>query len=75
MIPCARPVSKADKHHLTGKPTALMRQLVRICETGGQILDPFAGSGTTLVAAGLEGYAWAGIEISQHYSDVALARL
>lgn len=44
-------VRKPDKHHLTGKPTELMRQLVRICETDGRVLDPFAGSGTTLVAA------------------------
>ncbi|NJC46236.1 UNVERIFIED_ORG: site-specific DNA-methyltransferase (adenine-specific) [Xanthomonas campestris] len=33
-------VRKADKHHLTGKPTDLRRQLVKICETGGRILDP-----------------------------------
>ncbi|MBB5861932.1 hypothetical protein GGR69_003642 [Xanthomonas arboricola] len=33
-------VRKADKHHLTGKPADLMRQLVKICETGGRILDP-----------------------------------
>lgn len=40
-------VRKADKHHLTGKPNELMRQLVRICEADGRVLDPFAGSGTT----------------------------
>ncbi len=68
-------VRKADKHHLTGKPTDLMRQLVRICEEGGRILDPFAGSGTTLVAAGQEGYAWTGIEMTKHYFNVAASRL
>jgi site-specific DNA-methyltransferase (adenine-specific) len=68
-------VRKADKHHMTGKPTDLMRQLVRICETGGRILDPFAGSGTTLVAADLEGYGWTGIEMTGHYHDVARSRL
>ncbi|AOY62082.1 MULTISPECIES: DNA-methyltransferase [Xanthomonas] len=68
-------VRKADKHHLTGKPTELMRQLVRICEAGGRILDPFAGSGTTLVAAELEGYGWTGVELTSHYSDVARTRL
>ena len=47
---------KADKHHMTGKPTNLMRQLVRICEEGGRILDPFAGSGSALVAAELGGH-------------------
>ncbi len=69
------PVRRADKHHMTGKPTALMRQLVRICEQGGRIIDPFAGSGTTLLAAQLEGYTWVGCEMTQHYSDVARERL
>ena len=69
------PVRKADKHHMTGKPTALMRQLVRICEPGGRILDPFAGSGTTLVAAQLEGYRWAGCEMTSHYAGIAQERL
>ena len=69
------PVRRADKHHMTGKPTALMRQLVRICEEGGRILDPFAGSGTTLLAAQLEGYTWVGCEMTQHYADVARERL
>ncbi|MEA0694240.1 site-specific DNA-methyltransferase [Xanthomonas campestris pv. campestris] len=68
-------VRKADKHHLTGKPTELMRQLVRICESGGRILDPFAGSGTTLVSAAQEGYAYTGIEMAEHYCKVARARI
>lgn len=68
-------VRKADKHHMTGKPTDLMRQLVRICEQGGRIIDPFAGSGTTLVAADAEGYRWTGIEMTKHYFEVAQARL
>ena len=69
------PVRKADKLHMTGKPTPLMRQLVRICETGGRILDPFAGSGTTLVAAQQEGYNWTGIEMTDHYAEVTRERL
>ncbi|WP_031421399.1 DNA-methyltransferase [Xanthomonas euvesicatoria] len=68
-------VRKADKHHLTGKPTELMRQLVRICEAGGRVLDPFAGSGTTLIAAQLEGYNWTGVEITRHYASSAISRL
>jgi len=73
-------VRQKDKHHMTGKPTALMRQLVHICErrsdgTGGLILDPFAGSGTTLVAAALEGYRAIGCELSEHYYQVARERL
>ncbi|WP_108784847.1 DNA-methyltransferase, partial [Xanthomonas fragariae] len=68
-------VRKADKHHLTGKPTELMRQLVRICEAGGHVLDPFAGSGTTLLAAELEGLKWTGIELTQHYTEISSGRL
>ncbi|MDF5865354.1 DNA methyltransferase [Pseudomonas aeruginosa] len=60
---------------MTGKPTEVMRQLVRICEPGGRILDPFAGSGTTLVAAELEGYAWTGCELTEDYYQVAAGRL
>ncbi|GEM_PF-1925189 len=57
-------VRKADNHHMIGKPTDLIRQLVRICEEGGRILDPLAGSGTPLVGAAAEGYEWLGIEMT-----------
>ncbi len=60
------PVRRTDKYHMTGKPTELMRQVVRICERGGRILDPFAGSGTTLLAAQEEGYGWTGCELTDH---------
>jgi site-specific DNA-methyltransferase (adenine-specific) len=35
------PVRMADKHHVTGKPTAVMQRLVQICPPGGVVLDPF----------------------------------
>lgn len=69
------PVRKADKFHMTGKPTALMREVVKICERGGTILDPFAGSGTTLVAAAMEGFGWMGSEMLEHNVQVASERL
>lgn len=68
-------VRRDDELHMTGKPTDLMRQVVRICEAGGRILDPFAGSGTTLLAAHLEGHAWTGIELTQHYFELTRSRL
>lgn len=68
-------VRRDDKLHMTGKPTELMRQVVRICEAGGRILDPFAGSGTTLVAAQLEGFTWTGCEVTEHYAQVARERV
>ncbi|PAU61950.1 adenine methyltransferase [Pseudomonas sp. PIC25] len=69
------PVRKADKFHMTGKPTALMRQVVKICERGGVVLDPFAGSGTTLVAAAMEGFGWLGSEMLKHNITVTQERL
>jgi len=68
-------VKAADKFHVTGKPTELMRSLVKICPPGGVVLDPFAGSGTTLVAAEREGYQWVGCEMSEDYHRVASERL
>jgi site-specific DNA-methyltransferase (adenine-specific) len=39
------------KQHIAGKPVELMQDIVRLCPPGGLILDPFAGSGTTGLAA------------------------
>lgn len=64
-------VKKADKLHITGKPTELMRQLVRMVPPGGTILDPFGGSGTTANAAALEGRQAITFEISDEYCQVA----
>lgn len=64
-----------DKHHLTGKPTPLMREVVKICAPGGLILDPFAGSATTGVAALLEGFRFLGFERDAHYAAVSRERL
>jgi len=52
-----------------------MRQLVQICESGGRILDPFAGSGTTLLAALEQGYGWFGVEMTHKYAEVAQTRM
>jgi site-specific DNA-methyltransferase (adenine-specific) len=69
------PVKQADKFHLTGKPTPLMVDLLRIVAPGGVVLDPFAGSGTTGVAAVQSGYAFTGIEMSVDYHAIARRRL
>ena len=57
-------VSPNERQHQTQKPLSVMRELVKICVPGGRILDPFAGSGTTLEAARLEGYEAVGVELS-----------
>lgn len=61
--------------HLTEKPLELMREVVKITEPGGRILDPFAGSGTTVLAALMEGYSAVGIEDSAHYARRAQERM
>ena len=60
------------KQHLTGKPLALMEDLLQIIEAGGTVLDPFAGSGTTLVAARNLGLDFVGIESSEVNCGIAI---
>jgi site-specific DNA-methyltransferase (adenine-specific) len=63
------------KLHMTGKPLKLMEEVLRIVEPGGRVLDPFAGSGTTLLAARNLGLQATGIEASETYFEVAEERL
>ena len=60
---------------MTQKPLELKRALVRICEPGGCILDPYVGSGSTLEAARLEGYGAVGIEVNEEIAGTAGTRL
>lgn len=59
--------------HPTAKPQAFLRQLIRASLPTGQgvVLDPFAGSGTTLAAAEALGAAGIGVEIDREYWQVA----
>jgi DNA modification methylase len=62
--------------HPTVKPAALVRDAILDCShRNGIVLDAFAGSGTTLVAAEQTGRRGFGIEIDPHYCDVILRRL
>jgi hypothetical protein len=62
--------------HTTVKPLALMQWLVRlVTPPGGTVLDPFAGSGTTLAAALREDMTAIGIEQHEPYAQLCVQRL
>lgn len=64
----ATKTDRADSKHPTVKPIALLRYLTRlVTPPGGAVLDPFAGSGTTLQAAAEEGFLSLGIEREADY--------
>lgn len=76
---CAKASSEdrgPGNNHPTVKPVSLMRWLVRLitCESS-IVLDPFMGSGSTLVAAKLEGRKAIGIEMDENYAKIAVERL
>jgi len=76
---CAK-ASKAERgnknNHPTVKPIKLMEYLVRlVTPKEGIVLEPFAGSGTTLIACKQQGFNYIGIEREQEYCDIAEARL
>ena len=53
-----------------------MRELIRVYSNPGQlVLSPFAGSGTDLIAAEIEGRRSIGFELNQDYYDEAVARI
>lgn len=79
---CAKP-SKAERHagidgqnvHPTVKPVELMRWLIRlVTPPGGTVLDPHIGSGTTAVAAVLEGFDVIGIDSDEEGTYLPVAR-
>lgn len=76
VIAVQRQHSAGIKNHPTEKPVQLIRQLIESSSLFGEIvLDPFAGSGSTLVAASLEGRKAIGIELEEKYCEIAVRRL
>ncbi len=71
-----RTAKEVKNHHPTVKPLALMRYLVRlVTPSGGVVLDPFCGSGSTLVAAIQEGFRPVGIDLDEAYCEIAWKRV
>lgn len=71
-----RPNNPNSNNHPTVKPLALMEYLIKmVTPKGGVVLDPFAGSGSTLVAAKQNGFDYIGIELTAEYIPIIEARL
>ena len=65
-----------DTAHPTVKPLDLMRYLVKlVTPPGGTVLEPFAGSGTTLEACVVEGFNVIGIELTEDYLPLIVQRV
>ncbi|MFK4473714.1 DNA modification methylase [Paenibacillus sp. RC73] len=76
----SKKASKRDRGvgntHPTVKPTDLMAWLVRlVTPPGGTVLDPFAGSGSTLVSAKREGFGFIGVEREPEYVEIIRSRV
>jgi site-specific DNA-methyltransferase (adenine-specific) len=64
-----------DREHQTQKPVDVMRKLCQIVPHGGTVLDPFMGSGTTGVAAVIEGRRFIGVEMVETHLQTADRRI
>ena len=74
--PQAERVTIDGEAHLTVKPQSVMEWLVKMSTLPGQtILDPFAGSGSTLVAAKSSGRAAIGFELLETHADISRTRV
>ena len=75
--PKASPAERKGNPHPTVKPLKLMEYLVKLVKQPSRnlILDPFAGSGSILIACQMLGIPCIGIELSEEYCEIAAKRL
>lgn len=67
---------RKNRVHPTQKPLELMDRIVRLFTNPGDVIvDPFAGSGTTLIAAKNAGRDYIGCDLEESYVSIALDRL
>ena len=64
-----------EGHFATFPPELPKRCILAGCPEGGTVLDPFAGSGTTLMVAKQLGRKWIGIELNPEYAQMATRRV
>jgi DNA modification methylase len=70
------PLSKCREAHFAVFPESLVETcLLAGCPSGGTVLDPFLGSGTTAVVAQKLGRSWLGIDCAEEYCEMARLRL
>lgn len=76
VIEAEKPVKEIYNSHLTVKPVSLIETLIKLFSKEGQtVLDPFMGSGTTLLATRNTGRFGIGIEINKEYYGIAEKRV
>ena len=70
-------MGEVENRHPTVKPLSLMVYLARLSATptGGLVLDPFMGSGTTGMACKKVGREFIGIELDEGYFEIAKRRI
>lgn len=75
--PCNRGSTAKQNFHPCVKPLALMDYLCKLTKTptGGIVLDPFAGSGSTICSAIRTGRPWVAIEMDEDYVKIIKARI
>ena len=64
----------SKRKHPAQKPVDLLQALIRKHKDVNTVLDPFAGSGSTLVAALTSGVHYTGIELNEEYVEIAISR-
>lgn len=75
VVPFCRPHGDETKYgHPTPKPVGLLMELIRRCPDG-VVVDPFAGSGATLMACRKLGRRCIGVELEERYCEGAVKRL
>lgn len=72
VIQCGR---TGNIHHTTEKPVELLRTLLRVADFARIVYDPFAGSGSTILAAEAEGRTALAMEVEPDYAAATLERL
>ncbi|MBK6317870.1 MAG: site-specific DNA-methyltransferase [Dehalococcoidia bacterium] len=69
------PKPTASRDHPTAKPVRLLELLLRnSTRRGDVVVDPFAGSGSTLIACELLGRTFVGLELDPRYAQVIVDR-